>query len=668
MEIRQSYLRQSAAAMVDDGLQFDVSTDLQRPGVTFHGIVRESLAYGRLMLSLYEVVSGDQRAKPKDHAAYQRWVQERYLEELPKSHVRLYRDFGDIKERQEAALLRVREMQRKIHGHESGLLSSDFIAARGRYYQWLLKHDRQAWMVLDPVVSVHPDCVVFEVFSLDESSYGRVTVPTREIDCLSKTVYGTTNVDYSRALADEFERVRSYRPAFLKIGGGDVSIATSAGERVEKKIDLPPTWVRGFLQVQSAATFPSVDLTLSSTTLSDILAVLRSRREDKGPRSLRFALKPGEFPSITVEPWDIVIRETEHRFQGNEAAEVRVWGRRRLLTLQGSLPYVEKVGVRLLGTGMPSYWSIEMGPHRLDLGLSGWTKNDWSRSARFDMLSSTGVVSEGDVAQAAAALESALFLTPQTLSERTDLVREAATVALQRLCREGRAMYDLATGLYRWRQLLPFRVEIEEDDERVHLAKRLVATGGVRWLKPGEDEHTFSLPKLTEAVTRYRAQVRGGEEKRDRKFNVVLDLDSDGRARFAECNCSWHRREKLRKGPCGHILAATILASQQSVGAAPQAGTAKGSALRADRFKGQTIVFTGALEIFSREQAEALVHQGGGKTSGSVSKNTTLLVAGARAGSKLAKARELNIPVVSEEQFQAMLNDSSGITAGGSGA
>lgn len=224
-------------------------------------------------------------------------------------------------------------------------------------------------------------------------------------------------------------------------------------------------------------------------------------------------------------------------------------------------------------------------------------------------------------------------------------------------------MYDLAAGVYRWRQLLPFPVELSDDgDQRLTLARRLVATGGVRFLKAGEEddeEPAFGLPTLDEQTTRYRAQVRGGESKRERKFGVVLDLDADGRARFVSCTCAWHRREKLRKGPCAHILAATALASQQTVGAGasspPDKGGAGGAVLDPERFKGQNFVFTGALTLFTREQAEALVAQGGGKASGSVSRTTTYLVAGDRAGSKLTKARDLGVPVLTEQQFQDML-------------
>ncbi len=663
MEVTQSYARPSSGTLTADGMQLHVAAELSRPPVALSAFVRDSLAYARVMLALYAVVSGDHRAKPKDHTAYQEWVQQRYLEDLGAEMASRLRQMPGLNDQRDTLKARVTALRKDAQPLEKLLQSTEFFAARAKYFKWLWDNDKDAWMVLDPVVSVHPDCVVFEVFSIDESSYGRVTVPMDKLDTLGETVYGTTNVDYSKALANEISRVRDYRPAYLSVGGGGVSVATGAGEHLEKKIDLPPTWVRGFLQVQSAAAFAGIDLTLSASTVAEMLAVLRRRHEDAGPRSLRFVLTPGEKPKIVVEPWNVEIAETNFVYDGDYAGDVRIWGRRRLLVLESLMPTADKVSARLLGTGMPSYWTVFQKSHRFDLGLSGWTQNDWSRAARFDLLASTGAVSEGDFAQAASALETRLRLSPEELSACTDLSREAATSALQRLCREGRAMFDLAAGIYRWRQLLPFPVENEEDsDPRLYLARRLVATGGVKWLKPGEEEEeTFGLPTESEQATRYRAQVRGGEEKRERKFQVVLDLDADGRARFVSCDCAWHRREKLRKGPCAHILAATVLASQQQVGAgsaqSPSAGSGGGAALRPDRFKGQTFVFTGALTLFTREQAEALVMQGGGKASGSVSRTTTYLVAGDKAGSKLTKARELGVSVLTEIQFQAMLED-----------
>ena len=73
------------------------------------------------------------------------------------------------------------------------------------------------------------------------------------------------------------------------------------------------------------------------------------------------------------------------------------------------------------------------------------------------------------------------------------------------------------------------------------------------------------------------------------------------------------------------------------------------------RFAGMTFVLTGALSHFTREEAGEMIEQRGGKASASVSKKTTYVVAGENAGSKLKKAQELNIPVLSEEEFLALL-------------
>ena len=73
------------------------------------------------------------------------------------------------------------------------------------------------------------------------------------------------------------------------------------------------------------------------------------------------------------------------------------------------------------------------------------------------------------------------------------------------------------------------------------------------------------------------------------------------------------------------------------------------------RFAGMTFVLTGTLERFTREEAGEMVEKRGGKAASSVSKKTTYVVAGPGAGSKLRKAQELGIPVLSEEDFLAML-------------
>ena len=74
---------------------------------------------------------------------------------------------------------------------------------------------------------------------------------------------------------------------------------------------------------------------------------------------------------------------------------------------------------------------------------------------------------------------------------------------------------------------------------------------------------------------------------------------------------------------------------------------------------GQTVVVTGSLAKFQRDEIERLIVRLGGKASGSVSKKTSFVVAGEKAGSKLDKAKELNVPVLTEDEFVAKIGESS---------
>ena len=74
-------------------------------------------------------------------------------------------------------------------------------------------------------------------------------------------------------------------------------------------------------------------------------------------------------------------------------------------------------------------------------------------------------------------------------------------------------------------------------------------------------------------------------------------------------------------------------------------------------FSGKTVVITGTLSGYSRDEVAALIERLGGKTTSSVSKKTDLLIAGEKAGSKLAKAQELDVAVLDEAAFIAQLQE-----------
>ncbi len=685
MLIAQNYAQRSSATLDAAGLGLNLSTEQSRPPVRLHASIQDGLAYARLMKTLYAVVTSNLLAPKRDRSAYFEWVQQRYLEEVTTEQAhRLTQVPAWLAERKDLNE-RIAALNKRINTLTVSAQGGDFYQAQRKYWNWLRTYDMDMWWVLDPVVSVHPDCLIFEAFSQDESSYGRVTVPMDRLDIHDAVDYGTTNIDFSPALNREIGRIRSYRETGLHVGPLAVGLETAAGSVVEKKIDLPPTWVRGFLQVQSAATLPGVEARFSASTVADVLSVIRRRHEDRGPRSLRFVLAPGEHPQIVVEPWGVVVPERVHTFEGANRQEIRVWGRRRLLVLEGLLPFATEVRVRLMGTGLPSYWSVLAETSRFDMGLSGWTQNDWSRAAQFDLLASISRPSDADLQAVSRVLQDRLFGTPEEFAAASGLSRAQTTAALQALTREGRAMYDYVTGTYRWRQLFPFMPEpaAMDEDPRLAAARRLIERKAVTWTDlpkrtmatpagsppaptaapaatatggaavaatasvtpPGTAQwRTFSYkdpksdkfwnvllsgrshvvhfgrtgtdgqrqqkefataqqaqvsydklvkektgkgyvettpapvpsapvtPTQTAAAvapaasgevapamerTRFEATVKG-----EKAFEVVLDVDADGRVVYAQCTCSAYRRDKMRKGPCPHILAVSVAAAR----------------------------------------------------------------------------------------------------------
>ena len=76
-----------------------------------------------------------------------------------------------------------------------------------------------------------------------------------------------------------------------------------------------------------------------------------------------------------------------------------------------------------------------------------------------------------------------------------------------------------------------------------------------------------------------------------------------------------------------------------------------------DELAGKTFVLTGTLPTLTRDQAKKLIEERGGKCSGSVSKKTAYVLAGEEAGSKLTKAQELGVTIISEQEFRGMIGE-----------
>lgn len=524
-----------------------LAPNLNRDAVAFDAALRQPLRFREAMSALHDVVVSDLRFKPRDREAYEQWKRA---------------------ERQREAQIRAAEYQRlkqevlAEHPELPEGFEQDFNQKRKRYWKLrdkygrrLWQRDPQMWRLLvpcDPVVTVADDVMFFECFSADQSSYGCLTLDREDaLGTSTQLELGTTNVDYSWALYDHFQTLRSYRETRLAVDPEGFSAKTSsAGEHREEKIDLPEGWLRGFMQVQSAMTLPMRKVTLSREALYSILAWHRRHKARKSPRAMRFELTEGESPRVVLEPWEQIITSHGTKHAGESCQPIRVWGVRRLLSLARVLPLVDRCDVYLLGTGLPSFWVVRMGEMRLTLGLSGWTANDWSAGAELEMLAPPGQVKQQLFEDAASLLQKQRAMRLDELQASLLTSAGDSLAILNRLAYRGQVIHDLAERTYRWRQVMPMplgREQLGSDSEELRISRTIVQRRGVKNLE--QDARS-------DGRTALKAKVDGIE--------VELTLDQDHVIRSGKCSCSHHHRAGIRRGPCAHLLAARSVAIRMS--------------------------------------------------------------------------------------------------------
>ena len=526
--------------------KMNFAPDASRDPVWFNGTVQKHLPFREAISALHDVVVSDLRFKPKDREEYKRWAAEQ--EDLWVT---------EYMARQEAAQDKIEELRGELdtlNANQHSILA-DYYKAQRNYFKWLYHKNHDWWFVLDPVITVHPDRIFFECFSEDESSYGCLSCSHEVFESLGEFSCGTTNIDYSARLYDKFQKIRSYKETSLTVDPSGFEVATGHDDAYkEVKIDLPDSWVRGFLQVSSAMNLGGYECELHPLDLHNICWLLRRKKERQGPRSIRFVLKPGQPVEVVLDPWNTKLECPRSRYLGNEDLEVRIWGRRRLHVLERLLPVAKSVRVKLLGYGLPSFWIIDLGGMDFTLGLSGWTSNDWSRAGNFDLLAPRAHVSPELSEMVFTALKSDWRAKPADLANRLQLPEKDVRGALASCAQAGMAIYDLSQEVWRARELTrepiameslklenPMEVKARTILEQASLQVREEQQGGLRTLAG-----TISIP-------------------RSKTITTSLTLDSDERVRSAVCSCNFYQQNKLRKGPCEHILAVRLAANKSQL-------------------------------------------------------------------------------------------------------
>lgn len=153
----------------------------------------------------------------------------------------------------------------------------------------------------------------------------------------------------------------------------------------------------------------------------------------------------------------------------------------------------------------------------------------------------------------------------------------------------------------------------------------------------------LGIPQVGQSAAKALARALGSLEKiKDANIFDLTSVNDIGEV-TAEYIVEWFSSPQSE-----HLLSRLIEAGVNTLSNEEPVGT---------KLKGKTFVLTGTLPTLTRDEAKALIESAGGKVSGSVSSKTSYVVAGEAAGSKLTKANELGIKVITEEELLSLINE-----------
>lgn len=548
--MKLEYAYKGRSAIVNQPSRSDVAfaTNTLRETTYFEGEMKRPLVFREGMAALYDVVVSDFRYRGRSRPEFEAWLAEQDRIFLQRLAVQAAEARGRMEE---------------LHGRlaelnvDREIARQPFYKARRLFFDHIYTNEYELWMLLDPVITVHPDELSFEAFSKDESSYARLAVKYDVFGNVGSFECGTTNIDFSAKLHGQLDRMRTYRQTHFGVDPGGFTVQTDDEIHREKKIDMPDSWVMGFLQVHSVMSMGLTRFRMGAVDLYNICRRLRMKKARTSPRSLRYELIPGERIRVVLEPWEDVIElKTTERYQGSKPQTIRTWGRDRLQTLERLLPAARSVDVYLAGLGLPSIYVVDLGEATFTLGLSGWTDNDWaSDDGQFDLLNRPLEVSQPELEKVHGELKKIRYSKADALAMTTGLQVEKVRSALSYLCQTGRGMYDLAGGVFRHRELFaePFTVKAaalqkaaEKKDSQAQRGRRLFEDGGIRI--------TARRP-VTAADGRRGYKLTGSAAGKGGRVRPLLEVDADGAIVTASCTCSFYKSHQLTKGPCEHVLA-----------------------------------------------------------------------------------------------------------------
>ncbi|MBI2300961.1 MAG: SWIM zinc finger family protein [Armatimonadetes bacterium] len=373
------------------------------------------------------------------------------------------------------------------------------------------------WRLLDPVVTTEEEWVRLECFSSCAGVYTRVDLRPDVFESGDLGGEGTTNVEFGADFAAQLSRLRPGRESAFEVSEECVALAGETGTAVERKVDLPERWLRGFLQVQAIQRASEPRFELAAGPARQLLSAL------PGTGAPVYATAAGQ---VLANP--------------GRAAALGVGGLHRLKLLCRMAPHVQRLQVWAVADHAPSFWVADLGAARVTMGLSSATNQGFSgdgealRSARREL-------DEVLVACARHLLGSGRRFTTAELAEELDVPAATAGQLVDLFSEQGLLGYDLPEGRF-YPRALPYvtRTGFVAQPRDVN-ARRLLAAGRAE----------------VEAVTPVAGgrQLVGWVKGDTATYRVKVTVDPEGTILDGDCTCRWILDHGMQRGPCKHILA-----------------------------------------------------------------------------------------------------------------
>lgn len=580
MKVNYDYASPSLCTQENNQTTLGLSPDLSRSEqVSFLGRLKHPLIFRDAMLMLRQIVISDTRPTKKERVEFFDWL-DREIERrivlhdqyAPQLRASLSQDIDETiealgsKDDEIAKLLEVKAaLKKEIDASDTW---KDYYKLERSFWQYIKNKDLDLWFVLDPVITVHEDQVSFEAFSLDESIYGILSIDKEEFELLAPPKLGTTNIDFSYKLAQEMERFRTYNDVVLSVNPSGFTVDSGVlPEHLEKKIDLPETWIKGFNQVSAAASLDGLELDLSPIDFYDICSFLKRHKARKSPRYMKWVLTPNKPIEIVFEPFKTVLTLQTY-YTGSKKREEKIWGRRRFLVAEKLIPLAKGFKVKLLGFGMPQFITADLGTMKLTIGLSSWSSNDWVKGTAFNVMA--GFIGEGNYPKIYKLLKEKRALSfDQIYHLLPEDSKSLCKAGIGSLLKRGEGYFDLVHGLIRFRQLCntPIPLSLYETTP--------IETKVQNHLNEGMDYFTAQLN--SEQIFTFTHHLQMSNEKYhrwnfrntpdyEREFDLTdttLSINNDGEICMVNCNCRvFQKGPRNISAPCAHILALYMMSSK----------------------------------------------------------------------------------------------------------